>query len=181
MKKVTLMVIAISCLIGLLAAGCSEFGYIAGAGPIVNTTFNYTDFTGVDISSAFEFDISQSNNYSIVTSSNESIVEHLDINKTGNTLIVRLKNGSFTNSNPRVTITMPTLEKLNISGASKGSAHDFKSASDFNLTVSGASQLNLGMETGITRVDTLRSQQNHRSIEGSGHPVYRSPEPAAAN
>ena len=49
---------------------------------------------------------------------------------------------------PGVKITLPELRGLYLSGASEGNVTGFKSSQDFDLTLSGASELNMDMETG---------------------------------
>jgi hypothetical protein len=58
--------------------------------------------------------------------------------------------GSYT---PKVTITMPVLKTLYLSGASSGTVTGFKSDNGLMMTVSGASSLNLDMDTGLFKAD----------------------------
>jgi len=152
MKKAALLIIVLLCSIGLTMTGCSQFGYVVGVGPVVTTNYDYSNFSNVEISNSFEFDISQSDTYSITTSTHQNVVDFLDIYKSGNTLIVRLKNSHYASPNPKITVTMPELNNLIVSGASKGSIQGFKSTNGFELTASGASQLNMNIEAGATKV-----------------------------
>ena len=97
--------------------------------------------------------VNQADSYSVTVSTYENVFEHLDISQSGKTLSIHLTRGSYSNTATKVTITMPELLGFKLSGASKGDIQGFKSSSDFELTVSGASRLNVNMETGRTEMD----------------------------
>jgi hypothetical protein len=118
-------------------------------GPISTKTYNFTDFTGVDIGHAFDFEITYAETYQISITAGESVLQHIDVSKDGSTLVISLNDWLFEwFSSPKVTITMPVLTKLKISGAAKGSVRGFKSANNFELGLSGASELDIDMATG---------------------------------
>jgi hypothetical protein len=176
MKKIYILLTALICLAGLLLAGCSGGGYVIAAGPVIDKTYDYQDFTGVEISNSFEYDVRQSDTYSIVISTHENVVPHLDVFKSGDTLVVRLQPGRFTHNNSKVAITLPELKKLSVSGASKGTASDFKSSSNFDLKVTGASQLDMDLETGPAHLDitgasklkgSLKAQETRLVVSGA--------------
>jgi hypothetical protein len=158
MKNALMATIIGVCALGLMT-GCTELGSIVGTGPIVNRTYDFSDFNGVEVSNAFEFEISQANTYGISVSTYQNVVDNLEITKSGTSLIVRLKEGRFTTPSPRVTVTMPDLQKLTVSGASKGSVRDFKSNNVLNVKVSGASQVNMNVESGSIKLDISGSSK----------------------
>jgi hypothetical protein len=167
--------VVIGCLV-LTLAGCVNFGYIVGTGAIVDRTYDYQDFNEVQISSNFQFQITQSSTYGVSVSAHENIVEHLDIVQAGKTLRVNFKSGSYTNTDVKVTITMPELDRLTASGASQGSAQGFKSSADFEASVTGASQTDLNIETGAAKLDisgaskisgTLKAADTRINISGA--------------
>lgn len=178
MKKITLAIIALIslALISLPLAGCEGVVYITGTGVIVEKEFDYKDFDSIEVSNAFQFEITQSSSYSIVVTTHENIVQHLDIHQSGNTLIIRLKPGSFTHTSPKATITLPELNKLSVSGASRGSAKGFESSHNLKMEVSGASQLEAGMIAGAAEIDisgaskltgTLKTRDTRITISGA--------------
>jgi Putative auto-transporter adhesin, head GIN domain len=153
MKKFTFAIIALAVLIGLSVSGCYTIGFVHGSGAIVEKEYDYQDFTGVEVSSSFDVEVSQSNSYKVVVSTHENIIDYLDVVITGDTLKVRLKPGSYTNTDLKATVTMPELNRLALSGASRGNVKGFRSTGDFELDVSGASQLEIDMEAGQTNVE----------------------------
>jgi hypothetical protein len=152
MKRYIILGIALICLISLLVMGSSCVGYIVGSGDIVSKDYDFTDFDSVEISSAFKYEINRSGSFSVKASIHENIIDRLDVTQSGKTLLVRLKPGVFS-TDASVTITMPELAKLVVSGASRGSARGFKSSDTCEFEVSGASQLDLDIEAGNTKIN----------------------------
>jgi len=125
------------------------------SGPVAGREFSLQGFTEVDVSSAIEFEISQSSEYSVKASGDEKLLERLKVDLSGEELRIGLgwlglrhcPDGDI-----KVLITMPELKKLAASGAARGTARGFKSDKDFELELSGASQAEIGMEAGKASV-----------------------------
>jgi hypothetical protein len=125
---------------------------IVGSGDIVSKDYDFKDFDKVEISSFFKYEISQSASFSVKASTFENIIDRLDITQSGKTLFVRFKPGVFS-TDASITVTMPELSSLEVSGASRGSAKGFQSTNSCDLEVSGASQLDMDIEAGNTEVN----------------------------
>jgi hypothetical protein len=149
MKKGILLGIVLVGLISLLIVGSSCVGRIVGSGSIISKDYDFKDFNKVEISSFFKYEISRTDSFSVQASTYENIIDHLDVTQSGETLFVRFKPGVFS-TDASVTITMPELSRLEVSGASRGSAKGFQSADQCDLEVSGASQLDMDIEAGNT-------------------------------
>jgi hypothetical protein len=168
--------LAVLLVLPLLFVGCSK-----NYGPVTSKNYEFTDFTRVEISSAFEVEIIQSNAWSITIEAQEQLFENLNVVKTGDTLEINLKWawGDWVSSwgfkRAKARITMPDLTGLNLSGASKGSITGFKSAHDADILVSGASTLKMDIEaagtelvvSGASRIDGSVKATNLR-MEISG-------------
>jgi hypothetical protein len=154
MKKlliICLTLLAVSTM--LLLTGCSAIFHTSGTGQIVEKTYDFKDFTNVEISNAYQYEITQSDNYSVVVSTPESLVDHLDIHISGNTLYIGMKFVLFSSSNLKITITMPQLINLSVTGACDGTATGFDSNSNLEIYLSGASRLDANFKAGITKLD----------------------------
>ena len=178
MKKVFLPVFALTIIAAVLLAGCSTIGYYVGVGSTVTKEYDYKDYTDLEISYAFQFEISQSSSYSLTVSTHENLLDHLDIYQSGKTLIIRLKPGSYSNADAKATVALPELERLVVSGASRGTVSGFKSTHDLNLKVSGASRLNMNIEAGATNIDVtgasnisgnLKALDTRLMVSGASH------------
>ena len=177
MKKLFLPVIAAILTLILLIAGCNVT-YIVGTGPMVNKSYDFNNFTEIEISNAFVYDITRADNISININCHENLVEHLDISQSGNRLYIRMKDGSYTNSDISASLTLPALSKLIVSGASKGSAKGFATNQSMDISVSGASQLETNIEAGTTGLDisgaskikgNLKTSGAHFKVSGASH------------
>ncbi len=145
MRKAIIPIILVAVLAAALLLGCET----AGLGNVVSEEKDFTDFTHVDVGSAFEVEITRSDSFSIIISADESLFDYVEVSKVGETLKIYLKpRHIFTDftleAKPlRAEITMPALYGLQLSGASKGTITGFKSSEDFSLGVSGASSLEI--------------------------------------
>ena len=90
--------------------------------------------------------------YSVVVSAHENVFEHLDIHQSGNTLIIGMKFFPYNTFGTKITITMPQLSKLAVSGACDGTAIGFDSNNDLEISLSGASDLNTDLKAGKTKL-----------------------------
>ncbi len=146
MKKILVALIAILVLMPVLLGGCTE-----AAGPTVTRQYSYTDFTRVQVGSAFQVNITPGDTYSISITAPENYFEHTTVEKASNTLEVGIKFGFWgflqnISGRPKLEVTMPALEILDMSGASTGTAKGFKSTKDFKLQLSGASSADIDVE-----------------------------------
>ncbi len=108
-------------------------------------TFALSDFTQVEVSSAFQVSITESETYSIRVTAGERFFDRIQVNKTGETLKIgtlpiTVFFGSF---DAKAEITMPTLHKLDLSGATKATVNGFNTTESFAATVTGASSLEM--------------------------------------
>jgi hypothetical protein len=91
--------------------------------------------------------ITQSENYSVQITAGENVFEKIHVSKSGSTLVIDV-DFWFTSwiINPKLTVTMPVLTGLELSGACAGTATGFKSSQDMRLHLSGASELDIDMQ-----------------------------------
>ena len=150
MKKTVIIIGLILLLIsGAVLSGCTPVLISEKNGPTTTREYDFTDFIGIEIGHAFELEVTPSDTYQITVTAGKSVLDHIDVSKVGSTLKIDMDHWLFNwHSSPKVTITMPDLQELNLSGACKGNARGFKSSHDFKLLLSGASELDLDMEVG---------------------------------
>jgi len=133
---------------GVLLAGCGAV-IKKTAGPATAREYSFTDFNSIEIGYAFKLEVTPADTYSISIDANESDFEHIKVNKNGDKLEIGLDGWFFHfGRTPRVKITMPELRGLSLSGASEGSVTGFRSSADLDLSLSGASELQMDVETG---------------------------------
>lgn len=150
MKKLIIGIILITILASVtMFTGCIRVDISEKNGPITSRSYDFTDFIGIEMGHAFELEVIPAASYNVTITAGENILKRIHVSKTGSTLKIDMDSWTFTwRSSPKVTITMPSLTTLKLSGASQGTVQGFKSTDAFNLTLSGASQLDMDMETG---------------------------------
>jgi hypothetical protein len=153
LTKMKKTILTVGLIIIVLASGLLSGCYRAthDDGSLTTKTFDYTEFTAIEIGDAFRVDISRADAYSITVSGTEREMSRLEVTRTGDTLKIQLKNWQwpwFWHSSPRAVITLPDLRRLSVGGASSGSVSGFRSSNDFSLQLTGASDLNINIETG---------------------------------
>jgi len=153
MKKILLAGLLIAVLIGgVTLAGCKTVLIDVEEGPVTTRTYDFTGFTGIEVGHAFEVVVTPSDNYSVTITAREGILDRIDVTLSGSTLRIDTDTWFLTwHSNPKVTITMPSLQRLGLSGAAQGDARGFKSSGAFEVELSGASHLDLDMGVGAFR------------------------------
>lgn len=123
---------------------------VSAADTIVEKSFNLKDFRGLEISSSIDVTVEQSDTYSINIAVLSEYAPYLDIRVTGGILNVGFKNlpkklntTSYVKSAAAAKITMPSLERLSLSGASSFTTADSFDAGNngIQISVSGASEL----------------------------------------
>jgi hypothetical protein len=117
-------------------------GVLIGSGNLETEQYAFGNFTRVEISSAFEFEIKQSSSYSINVTADDNVIDYVQVSQDGPTLKIRLETVSGLRLvTLRASVTIPQLHGLTVSGASHGTVSGFSSTEDLDITVSGASRI----------------------------------------
>lgn len=153
MKKLFFGIVFITILSSvIITTGCVRVNMAEKNGPITTRSYDYAGFTGVEVGSALRVEITPSSTYSIAITAGENVLDHVNVSLDGKVLKIYMDGWSvnwwFGKGIPKIKITMPVLEELLLSGASNGTVTGFKSDDAFTLKLSGASKLDMEMETG---------------------------------
>ncbi|MFH1775569.1 MAG: head GIN domain-containing protein [Chloroflexota bacterium] len=152
MKKlvITVMLLAVATTI---TSGCAQPATINGSKHVITKQLDFSDFTAVEVGSAFEVEISRSDTYSTAITADDNLFAFIKVSQVGETLKIHLDpihSGRF--ATLKAIITMPNLYALRLSGATTGSTTGFNSSHEFDLSLSGASSLDIDMETGNSSI-----------------------------
>jgi hypothetical protein len=145
-------------------------GSLIGSGNLETEEYAFVDFTELEISSAFEFEIQQSSSYNISITADDNVIDYVRVSKDGQTLKIGL--GRVTWFGPatlRASVTMPHLSGLTVSGASRGTISNFSSSEDLDITVSGASRVTGDITAGNVEFDI--SGASTIQLEGSANDI----------
>jgi len=142
MKKAIVATLVAVLLASGLLVGCVG-GVVIGSGKLETQEFNFSGFTRVEVGSAFEVEVVQSDSYSVSITADDNLFEYIQVSKAGETLRIRLRLGTIKPATLRAEITMPDLYGLDLSGATHGTVQGFSSPHDFIVELSGASSLDM--------------------------------------
>jgi len=142
MKKTIVAVLMAVLLTSGLLVGCIG-GVVRGSGNLDTQEFNFSDFTRVEVGSAFEVEVVQSDSYSVSVTADDNLFDYILVSKQGTTLKIRLKTAQYIDTTTRAEITMPQLRGLDLSGATRGTVSGFSSTENVDIEVSGASSLDM--------------------------------------
>ena len=164
MKKLVLVLASLLISFPLLLTACSN------PGPSETKQYNFADFTGVQAGGAFDVVITPLSTYSVSISAPQNWFKHMTIKKSGSTLEVGMNFGFWDfwrnlGSKPKLEVSMPKLDNLNLSGAS--SADVDIGAYDTSIAVTGASHA-----TGILNINDLTldvSGASNITLSGTGN------------
>jgi hypothetical protein len=155
MKKAVMVSSFTALLMPILLIGCGSIG---------TRTYDFTDFTKVEIGSSFRFEVVQSDSYVISITAPETLFSHVQVSKDGDTLRV-FQTAGIPPMGTHVKIAMPDLVAAKLSGSVKGSIKGFSSSHDFNLDVSGASNVSGNIVAGDAALQV--SGASKVQLEGS--------------
>jgi hypothetical protein len=145
-------------------------GGLIGSGNLETQKYVFTDFTKVEISSAFQFEIEQSSSYNVSITADDNIIDYVQVSQDGQTLRIRLGTVRwFGLVTLRASVAMPQLLGLTVSGASRGDIYNFNSTEDVDITVSGASRVNGDITAG--NIEFEISGASTIQLEGSANDI----------
>lgn len=140
-----------------LLAGCAfdPGNAITGSGRPETRTYDFSGFTKVAVGSAFQTEITRGESYATSVTIDDNLVQYLDVRVVGDTLRIGLRphvSLGFRNMTPKAEITMPRLEGLDLSGATRTHITGFSNSEAVSMSVSGASQLRGDITAGEMRL-----------------------------
>ena len=137
-----IIIIVAAVVVTVLGAAVVYFWFLPGN--LKTEEMEFSGFTAVEVGEAFEVSITQSSSYSVIITADEKIFDNIEVTQTENKLKIGLEPGSYADGLFRkAEITMPELDELILSGATRGTAEGFSTSNPFILALSGASSLQM--------------------------------------
>ena len=151
-KLIIYLIIIAAIIIPLTISGCEA---VTGSGELMTLVMDYEDFERIEAGYAFDVEITRADTYKVHIIIDEALVEYLNVKKSGGTVYIGLKSGhNYMKQIRRAEITLPTLSRLELSGASEGTISGFSTSGDMNFELSGASSLHIeDLKTGVVNLD----------------------------
>jgi hypothetical protein len=118
---------------------------------MANKEKEYKDFTRVAVSNTFDFNIVRADSFSVKFDVPEGFTKNIRIDQVGDKLSIDHSHHiswMFRLARPKVTITMPLIKELRLTGSVSGEVTGFKSSEDFSMEMEGASQAKISLQAG---------------------------------
>jgi hypothetical protein len=155
-------------------AGCSiglpfMRGTVRGSGGTTTRQYDLSGYSIVDVDNAFRVEITRSDTFSTSVTADNNMFDYIRVSKDGSHLHISLDPAYsylLTPGSLTAKITLPTLEGVSLSGATRATVSGFKSTADIKIDLSGASQLDGDISAGNARFDT--SGASRAKLQGSG-------------
>ena len=149
MNKLFILMLALLLLISLPVTGCQSL--VKGSGNLETKDYDFTDFLRVEIDGPFEVNIAYADSYQVSVTADDNMLEKIEISNEDNTLKIGLQSARYSgllriqyvDASAQVTISMPRLRSLFLSGMAKGTCSDFDSRASADFNIAGASSLDI--------------------------------------
>lgn len=144
-------------LMALMLASCT---ITRGSGVTASEPRNVTGFDHIEVSGSATVDITIGSTWAVEVEADDNILPLITTKVTGSTLDIGTKSGtSFMTSNPvRVSITMPAVAGVGISGSGEVTANEIGDTQSLTVDISGSGK--------VTMAGT--AEQLDVSVDGSG-------------
>lgn len=155
----------------VLVVGCDRVNntteQVRGSGNQLTRTEAITDFSGINASHTFDVTVRYADSYRVEVRVDDNLEQYLEVRKRGNILVLGLEDGrSYSNTHLEAEITMPRLQRFELSGACEGDFSGFESNDALEIELSGASRLRGDIVAGDVRISVSGASNLH--LTGSG-------------
>ncbi len=141
--------------------------------------YDYKDFSKVEAGSGMFLDINQSSSYSISVNAEQEDFEYLKVEKSGNTLRIYIdKNNYHRHGDIRISIDMPSLTGISLSGGAQGKL-TMNTEENFDGELSGGAEIsgnlsckNINLEISGGSIINLSGKAADLTADASGGSIY---------
>ena len=169
------MLLAVSFCIGCGLKSKIDLPATTGSGVTKTDSRNIVGFKKINSANAIELHVSVTNGYSIVVKADDDIIANVITKLDGDTLVLSLKEGTNTKSKISVSVTLPTLEGLDLTGATNATVTGVKS-DELTINATGAAKAKIDGETkslkikavGASSVDAENLKAEKAAVESVG-------------
>ncbi|NQT73753.1 MAG: DUF2807 domain-containing protein [Chloroflexi bacterium] len=167
MIKALFLLIPVILLMGT-SLGCDiNEDSIKGSGDVITIKKDFSGFTKVDLAHTVEATIVRADSFSVVIKIDDNLEKYLNTKMVGDTLKIYLDSGHhYKDETIEAEITMPFLDELELSGATRADIAGFISDHDLDINISGASKVSGNIVASDTDFDI--SGASKLNLEGSG-------------
>jgi hypothetical protein len=162
----------------LAAFGCGKvtnIGGIAGSGSMKSETRTLSGFKKIKAGGAIKLDVTVQKAFSVVVETDDNLLEHVTTEVSGDSLIIGSRDRISPSSQIKITVSLPELSDLDISGASVATVGGVN-ADELELTASSASRIKVDGEVkeltakanGASNIDVENLKAENADADASG-------------
>ena len=164
MKRISVAILTVLFISLVLMVGCGRV--VTGSGNPIAKTYDYSDFTAIEVHQGFQVELKKSNSFNIEITVDDNLQEYLQVDKSGSTLRIQLQQSRwYTSATLKAKITMPDINRLDLSGGSRVDIGGFNLSHDLSIEMSGGSHIN--GDVSADDVDLEMSGGSHIELVGS--------------
>lgn len=151
--KLSLLALVISS----FTACCDDSGIcVSGEGKHLTQTLDLEDFSAIQLSESAHVTIVQGNQQKVVATGHENIIDLLKTNVHNGEWDINLPGGCYRSYDLDIEITIPNLERIDLSGSGDIIVSDFNDINDLEVVISGSGEVvfedNITLETLDARI-----------------------------
>jgi hypothetical protein len=141
---------------------------IEDPGPLQETEREYrlTDFDRLEIGDAMNIRVYKGDYFEINARGDRRNIDDLEVDREGNTLVIRFEDERNRRHETYIDITMPTLQSAHFSGASNSKVSGFSNIETLDIYVSGASMCQLNVDA--ASLNAFVSAASQLNLRGAG-------------
>jgi len=146
MKKVVSILAAI--LVSVSLSSCFfDLDSIKGSGNVVTQDRSLPQFSNVHVESGLSLTIERGDATKVVVEADDNLQQHVQTTVENGTLYLSVDGNSFRNATMNVTVTMPTVNKIEADGGSSVNSRNTLFGNDITVVTDGGSEVKLDLES----------------------------------
>ena len=189
MKKLGILIFAVALILGIVVTNMFSLGRatgqmfhfnfdwkgVKGSGHVITEQREASGFHGVDVGGVYQVDVTAGKDYSVTVEADDNLVPLIRTEVDGGILKIQSDRRISPKSNIRVTVTMPNIDSVEVSGVANVTVNGVK-GDDLSIDSSGASKVAVNGEStklnvevsGATHVDAASLQVDEATVAASG-------------
>jgi hypothetical protein len=143
--------------------GCTEdndvtsSNCIKGESTITTQILPVANFNGIDLTISNNVTVKQGSTQEVKAIGHPNIIDKITTSVSNNLWEIRLENDCYEDYELSIEITVPNINRLELSGSGDILVNDFINQNDLNLKISGSGNIDLNEFEGITNIDIILS------------------------
>ena len=127
---------------------------VDGSGNVISQDRHLSGFTGIRVQNGMELTLEQGDSYKVVVEADDNVQPHILTEIENGTLIISSDRNSFRNVTMEVTVTMPTISKIEANSGTSVNSKNTLLGTDVTIVATGGSSVELAIESDKVTAET---------------------------